>query len=59
MKKRLSRPKRNRYFLGLCAGIADYFNINPTIVRLIFVFSGIGALTYYFASLFIPENPLK
>jgi len=35
--KRLYRSKRDVKIAGVCAGIAEYFNIDPTIVRVIFV----------------------
>ena len=36
--KRLYRSVDDRMVAGVCAGIADYFDIDPTLVRLIFVF---------------------
>lgn len=35
--RRLYRPQSNRMLGGVCAGLGNYFNIDPTIVRLIFV----------------------
>jgi len=35
--KRLYRSKNNQMIAGVCAGLADYINIDPTIVRLIFM----------------------
>ena len=35
--KRLYRSNKNRMFAGICGGIAEYFNIDPTIVRLLAV----------------------
>lgn len=35
--KRLTRNSREGMFLGVCAGIADYFGIDPTLVRLVWV----------------------
>lgn len=35
--KTLTRSKSNRMIAGVCAGLADYLNIDPTIVRLLFV----------------------
>lgn len=35
--KTLTRSKTNRMVAGVCAGLADYLNIDPTIVRLLFV----------------------
>ncbi|WP_456367415.1 PspC domain-containing protein [Thermococcus sp.] len=36
-KKRLVRSKRNKVFLGVLGGIAEYFNVDPTLIRLIFI----------------------
>jgi phage shock protein PspC (stress-responsive transcriptional regulator) len=35
--KTLIRSKSNRMIAGVCAGLADYLNIDPTVVRLLFV----------------------
>ncbi|WP_368282665.1 PspC domain-containing protein, partial [Enterocloster lavalensis] len=34
--KRLYRSNRNKMICGVCGGVAEYFNIDPTIVRLVF-----------------------
>ena len=50
MAKRLTRDVRNKKIAGVCAGIANYFDIDPTIVRLIwgvaFFVYGIGLIPY-------------
>lgn len=52
----------NRVIAGVCAGIAEYFNIDPTIIRLIWVaavlFLGTGIFFYLIAWLIIPERTL-
>ena len=61
MEKRLSRSKLNRMLCGVCGGIAEYFNIDPTIVRLAWVIFGCcggGVLAYIIAAVIIPENPI-
>ena len=35
--KTLTRSKSNRMVAGVCAGLADYLNLDPTVVRLLFV----------------------
>ena len=35
--KRLYRSMEDRHIAGVCAGVADYFDIDPTVVRLLFV----------------------
>ena len=46
---------------GLCAGIAEYFGIDPTLVRLAWVvfslLGGSGLLAYIIAAIIVPENP--
>lgn len=62
--KQLTRSRTNRMIAGLCAGLGNYFNIDPTIVRLLFVlafFTGFGgiALVYLIMALIIPEEPVN
>ena len=58
--KRLYRPLDGRVVAGVCAGLASYFGIDPTLVRLAFalatVFGGIGILLYLCAWIVIPEE---
>lgn len=35
--KKLTRPIKNRVIAGVCAGVANYFNIDPTVVRSIWI----------------------
>lgn len=53
----LCKSQSNRVFAGVCGGIAEYFGWNATIVRLFFIFSGIGLLTYAILSIAIPDSP--
>jgi phage shock protein C len=57
-QKRLYRSNRNKMICGVCGGIAEYINIDPTIVRLLWVvFSfagGAGLLAYIIAAIIIP-----
>ncbi len=58
--KKLYRSNNQRIIAGVCGGIAEYFNIDPTIVRLIFIIvsllGGSGILAYLIAALIIPEQ---
>lgn len=60
-QKRLYRSRDNRMIAGVCGGIAHYFNLDPTVVRLIFVvailFAGSAILAYLIAWLVVPEEP--
>jgi phage shock protein C len=60
-KKRLERSKTDRVFAGVCGGIAKYLDIDPTIIRLIWVvftvFSvGTGLLLYLIGIIIIPDE---
>ena len=48
--KTLTRSKSNRMIAGVCAGLGDYLNIDPTIIRLLFV---LGFFTFNGAMLFV------
>jgi len=61
MKKKIYRSRNDKKLAGVCAGFAEYFGIDPTIVRLLFVFfvlwAGTGLLAYIICALIIPEEP--
>ena len=61
MKKKLYRSRNDKKLSGVCAGFAQYLGIDPTIVRLLFVFfvlwAGTGLLAYIICALVIPEEP--
>ena len=58
-QKRLYKSSTNRVLCGVCGGIGEYFNIDPTIIRLIFVLFifgvGSGLLAYIVAAIIMPE----
>ncbi len=58
--KRLYRSRSNRMLGGVCAGIGEFFDIDPTLVRLFFVFAfllgGHGILVYLVLWLVVPEE---
>lgn len=60
MKKKLKKSQKNKMIAGVCGGISEYFNIDATIVRLIFVivalFKGMGILFYLIAAVIIPSQ---
>ena len=59
--KRLYRSRTNRMLCGLCGGLAEYFNIDPTIVRIgmvILAVAGPGLIAYFIAWIIVPEEPL-
>lgn len=61
--KRLYRSRRDVMICGVCGGIAEYFDIDPTIVRLITVVLifgwGSGLLAYLVGAIIIPKNPYQ
>lgn len=57
--KRLFKSRTNRVFFGVCGGLGEYFNIDPTIIRLLFVLLGCtttGIIVYIIAAIVIPER---
>lgn len=62
MEKKLYRSQDNKMICGVCAGIAEYFHIDPTVIRLAFAilacFGGSGILAYFFAAIIIPPKPI-
>ena len=59
--KQLTRSTSNRMIAGVCAGLGDYFGIDPTIVRLLTLlafFTGFGgiALVYLIMAIVVPEQ---
>lgn len=59
--KRLFKSKRNKMIFGVCGGIAEYFNADPTVVRLLvallsFGSCGTGIVAYLVAAVIIPEE---
>ena len=61
MEKRLSKSNSNKVIDGVCGGIGEYFNIDPTLVRLAWVvfcaLGGSGLLAYIIMALIIPRQP--
>jgi len=57
MDKKLFRSSTNRFICGVCGGLGEYFNIDPNIVRLIWVLlglSGVGIILYLVAAVILP-----
>ena len=62
MEKKLYKSNQNKMIDGVCGGIAAYFGIDPTVVRLIWalfsLMGGCGILAYIIAAIIIPRNPV-
>ena len=61
--KKLYRSRTNRLLFGVCGGIAEFFGIDPSIVRLVFVVGallGFGSFILIYLVMFfvVPEEPL-
>ena len=61
MYKKLYRSSTDKQIAGVCGGIAEFFNIDPTIVRLLWAFIslayGTGIIAYIVCAIVIPERP--
>src|SRR5215831_2256381 len=60
--RKLYRSRTNRQLAGVCGGVAEYFNIDATLVRVLFVvfavLGGPGLLAYLLLWIFVPEEPV-
>ena len=63
MEKKLYKSETNRMLAGVCGGIAEYFNIDPTLVRLGWVvfcaLGGSGLLAYIIMAIIMPSRPIE
>lgn len=61
MKKRLYRSRKDKMLAGICGGLAEYFAVDPSLVRLACVllclYAGTGLLVYILVAIIIPEDP--
>ena len=61
MNKRLFKSNENKMLAGVCGGIAEYFGLDPTLVRLGWILfcalGGSGILAYLIAAIVIPAKP--
>ena len=59
-RKHLYKSRNNKMICGVCAGIADYFNIDPSIVRVLWAVlalaAGTGILAYIACAIILPEG---
>ncbi len=57
--KKLCKSNTNKKICGVCGGIAEYLNADPTLIRLAFLLvaalAGSGVLAYFVAALVMPE----
>ncbi len=62
--RKLTRSRTNRMIFGVCAGLAEFFGIDPTVVRLVFVAGallGFGSFVLIYLVMFfvVPEEPVS
>ena len=61
MEKKLYRSRTDKKLCGVCGGLAEFFGLDSTVIRLALVlcvlFAGAGILAYIVCALVIPENP--
>lgn len=62
MAKRLYRSGKERILGGVCGGIGEYLDMDPTVIRLIWIIFtllsfGIGVIAYFIAWIIVPRNP--
>ena len=60
MKKRLYKSSTDKKVCGVCGGIANYFDVDPTVIRLIWVIftlvGGSGLIAYIIAAIVMPDE---
>ena len=58
--KKLAKSQSEKKLCGVCGGLAEYFNIDPTLVRLLWILfslaGGAGVLAYIIAAVIMPDN---
>ena len=61
MEKKLYRSATDKKLAGVCAGVAKYLNMDPTVIRVIWavlsLFAFVGVIAYIICALVIPEEP--
>lgn len=61
--KKLWRSRRNRRIAGVCGGLGDYFNVDPLVIRIIFVLflllGGSAMLVYLLLWILVPLEPFE
>ena len=59
--RKLVRSRNNRMIAGVCSGLGEYFSVDPTLIRLVFVFTAIlggpGLVAYLIFWIVVPSEP--
>jgi phage shock protein C len=60
-RKRLVRPRQGRKIAGVCAGLAEYFDLDVTLIRVVWLVvllaAGVGFFAYIIAWIVMPDEP--
>lgn len=61
MSKKLLRISKNRWAFGVCGGFANYFNADPSLIRIIWIIAtfasgGTGILVYLICAIILPKS---
>lgn len=59
IKKKLYRSDNNKMICGVCGGIGEYFDVDPTLIRLLWALlacTGTGFVVYFVAAIIIPRE---
>jgi phage shock protein PspC (stress-responsive transcriptional regulator) len=61
--KRFYRSREDKWIAGVCGGLGEYFNIDPILIRILFIVAcfgyGIGFIAYIVMAVFVDENPYQ
>lgn len=61
--KHLYKSQKNKMLAGVCGGLAEYFDVDPVLVRILFIvftiFGGFAVLAYIIGAIIIPYPPLE
>ncbi|WP_067139185.1 PspC domain-containing protein [Oceanivirga salmonicida] len=59
--KKIYRSKKDRMIFGVCGGLGEYFEVDPSIIRIVWIFScaffGLTILPYFIIAVILPEDP--
>jgi phage shock protein C len=61
-EKRLYRSRSDKVLMGLCGGLGDYFNVDPTLIRVAFIIlefltAGLLIVAYFIVGFIVPKEP--
>lgn len=62
MNKKLYRSRKNKMIGGVCGGLGEYFEVDPVLIRILFVFltffHGSGLILYILLMIIVPQEPI-